>query len=285
MIRYREFEKASFADIFRIYISGSSSAGKTYFAKQLLQSGLLRYDRVYYFHPDFHEHCPVEWDKTLGKEVFYQAGLPSLSEMLEFPPNSCLVFDDLFSQCCESKDIDYLFRVLSSKRKLSVIIMTQRYFSDGKKRLGLSIRNCCNYHVLMNNSDARTNMNVANSMQLRPEITRALSENKTKLYPYIFIDKTNQARVNCLQVYVEIFGKHKEVIIGNMKYYLMSEADFKANFKVLSKNTAKSKKDKRGKRLVDRKPKRRRESSTSESESSQTSSGSDTQSDSSSEND
>ena len=122
-------------------------------------------------------------------------------------------------------------------------------------------------------------------MQMKPEITQALNENKTKLYPYIFIDKTNQARVNCLQVYVEIFGKHKEVIIGNMKYYLMSETDFKANFKVLSKNTAKSKKDKRGKRLVDRKPKRRRESSSSESESSQTSSGSDTQSDSSSESD
>lgn len=286
MIRYREFEKANFADIFRIYISGSSAAGKTYFSKQLLQSGLLRYDRVYYFHPDFHEHCPVEWDKTLGKDVFYQAGLPSLSEMLEFPPNSCLVFDDLFSQCCESKDIDYLFRVLSSKRKLSVIIMTQRYFSDGKNRLGLSIRNCCNYHVLMTNSDARTNMNVANSMQLKPEITRALSENKTKLYPYIFIDTTNQARVNCLQVYVEIFGKYKQIIIGNMKYYLLSEADFKANFKILSKNTAKTKKESTGKGKRSTAPKRKRprpkfQQFSTEDESSQTStsSGSDLHSD------
>ena len=48
--------------------------------------------------------------KNLGKEVFYQAGLPSLTEMLEFPPNSCLVFDDLFSQCCESKVLRFYVR-------------------------------------------------------------------------------------------------------------------------------------------------------------------------------
>ena len=69
--------------------------------------------------------------------------------------------------------------------------MTQRYFAEGK--CGLSIRNSSNYHVLMRNADARTNLNVANSMQLKPEITKAIDENKTKLYPYIFIDRTNQA--------------------------------------------------------------------------------------------
>ena len=241
MIRYREFKNASFAQIFRIYISGSSSAGKTYFARQLLNTKLLNYERVYYYHPDFHEHAPVEWDKSLGKQVFYQAGLPSLDEILELPEYSCLVFDDLFSQCCESKDIDYLFRVLSSKRNLNCIIMTQRYFAEGKNRLGLSIRNSCNYHVLMNNADARTNINVANSMQLKPEITRATEENKYKLYPYIFLDKTNQARVNGLQVYTDIFGRYKEVICGSMKFYLLSESDFKANFKVTDGNCAESK--------------------------------------------
>ena len=239
MIKYREFENASFAKIFRIYINGASSAGKTYFAKMLLESNLFDYKVIHYYHPDFHEHAPVDWHETMCKEVFYQAGIPTLSELLEIPENSCLVFDDLFSQCCESKDIDYLFRVLSSKRKLNVIIMTQRYFAEGKCRLGLSIRNSCNYHVLMNNADARTNLTVANAMQLKAEITRAIEENKTKLYPYIFLDRTNQARVNNLQVYTNIFGKYKQVICGSMKYYLLSESDFKANFRILGNNSAK----------------------------------------------
>ena len=236
MIRYREIPDFEFAKIFRIFISGSSSAGKTTFAKSLLDRGLFTYNRVYYYHPDFHEHAPVEWHNELDKPVLYQAGIPSLKELLEIPEYSCLVFDDLFTQCCESKDIDYLFRVLSSKRKLNVIIMTQRYFSDGK--CGLSIRNSSNYHVLMRNADARTNLLVANSMQLKPEITKAREINKQKLYPYIFIDRTNQARVNNLQIFTDILSTHLEVVIGQMKYYLISEADFTTSFTISGEDLA-----------------------------------------------
>ena len=236
MIRYREIANFEFAKIFRIFISGSSSAGKTTFAKSLLERGLFAYNRVYYFHPDFHEHAPVNWHNELDKPVLYQAGIPSLKDLLEIPEHSCLVFDDLFTQCCESKDIDYLFRVLSSKRKLNVIIMTQRYFSDGK--CGLSIRNSSNYHVLMRNADARTNLIVASSLQLKPEITKAIEINKQKLYPYIFIDRTNQARVNNLQIFTDILSRHLEVVIGRMKYYLISEADFTSSFTISGEDIA-----------------------------------------------
>ena len=120
--------------------------------------------------------------------------------------------------------------------------MTQRYFAEGK--CGLSIRNSSNYHVLMRNADARTNLNVANSMQLKPEIAKAIDENKSKLYPYIFIDRTNQARVNGLQIFIDILSKRYQVIIGRMKYYLISEADFSSNFTVKGKNIANANKKK-----------------------------------------
>ena len=239
MIRFREIKDFEFAKIFRIFISGSSSAGKTYFARELLKRNFFEYSRIYYYHPDFHEHSPVDWHLEFDKPVLYQAGVPSLKDLLEIPENSCLVFDDLFTQCCESKDIDYLFRVLSSKRKLNVVIMTQRYFAEtGKGKFGLSIRNSSNYHVLMRNADARTNLNVANALQLKPEITKAIEVNKQKLYPYIFIDRTNQARVNNLQIFTDILSKHLQVIIGRMIYYLISEADFKSSYKVTGPNIA-----------------------------------------------
>ena len=271
MIRYREIKSFQFADIFRIFISGSSATGKTYFAKALLKRNIFNFSRIYYFHPDFHEHSPVDWHEDFDKPVLYQAGIPSLKDLLEIPENSCLVFDDLFSQCCESKDIDYLFRVLSSKRKLNVIIMTQRYFAEGK--CGLSIRNSSNYHVLMRNADARTNLNVANSMQLKPEITKAIDENKNKLYPYIFIDRTNQARVNGLQIYIDILSKRFEVIIDRMKYFLISEADFKSCFTKSDKNIAYANK----KKSISRKRRQSTsdESSDSSSEGSQCDSSSD----------
>ena len=114
--------------------------------------------------------------------------------------------------------------------------MTQRYFADSK--LGLSIRNCCNYHVLMNNADAKTNLRVANYMQLKPEITFAVNQNKNNPYPYIFIDKTITSRVTGVQVYIDIFGRYKQAIIGSMKYYLLTEADFKASFSIEGENFA-----------------------------------------------
>ena len=236
MIRYREISNFSFSPIFRVFISGCSASGKTFFAHKLLDSNLVEYERIYYFHPDFHEKAPVTWHETLEKPVLYHPGIPSLEELLNIPEKSVLVFDDLMTQCCESKQIDYLFRVLSSKRKLNVIIMTQRYFSNGQ--CGLSIRNSSNYHVLLRNADARTNLLVANAMQLKPEITRAQAENKTRLYPYIFIDRTNEARVNNLQIFTDIFSSHKELIIGSMKYYLISESDFNQQYHCVGDNLA-----------------------------------------------
>ena len=245
MIRYREISSFQFAPIFRVFISGCSASGKTFFAHQLLKSNLIKYDRVYYFHPDFHEHSPVNWHESLDKPVLYHPGIPALEELLEIPEYSVLVFDDLMTQCCEAKQIDYLFRVLSSKRKLNVIIMTQRYFSNGRN--GLSIRNSSNYHVLLRNADARTNQLVANSMQLKTEITKAQAENKSRLYPYIFIDRTNEARVNNLQIYTNLFSSHKEVIIGSMKYYLISESDFNQQYHCVGDNLAKLNEDKTNK--------------------------------------
>ena len=225
-----------FAPIWRVFISGSSSAGKTYFARQLLQAKLFDFERIYYYHPDIQEDFPTDWQQFFSKPVFYQAGLPSIQDLLEIPTNSCVILDDLFREASSSKDIDYLFRVLSGKRKLHVIIMTQRYFSDGA--FALSIRNSSNYHVLMNNADSRINMRAANTLGLKNDFILAQKANKSKLYPYVFIDQTNKARVNGLQIYIDILSKHKEVIYNSMLGYWISNSDFKSNFHLIDKNTA-----------------------------------------------
>jgi len=114
--------------------------------------------------------------------------------------------------------------------------MTQRYFAEGS--CGLNIRNSSNFHVLMNNADERTNMRVAFSMNLAPEIRKAIAVNRQKLYPYILIDRTNIARVNGVQIYTDIFSKYKQVIVNSMPSYLISETDFKSKFQILDKTTA-----------------------------------------------
>ena len=235
MFKVREIEKAK-TDIWRVFISGSSGSGKTHFAKKLLQKKFFKFERIYYYHPDLQESFPTNWKDEFFEPVLYQAGIPTEDELLNIPQYSCIVLDDLFTKACESRLIDYLFRVLSSKKKIHCIIMTQRYFAEGSN--GLNIRNSSNFHVLLNNADERTNLRVSDSMNLRKEVNLAIKENQSDLYPYIFIDRTNYARVNGLQIYIDIFSRYQKAIHKLMLVYLVSEADFKSNFNLLDNHTA-----------------------------------------------
>ena len=232
-LRYKQID-FYFASICRIFISGSSSAGKTHFTYELLKAKYFDYDQIIYCHPDFHNEKPVEWHIP-GVKLFFQPGVPTKKDILDLPPNTVLVLDDLFQTASESLDIDYLFRVLSGKRKIHVIIMTQRYFVNTK--FAMSIRNSSNYHVLMNNADATVNLTAGRKMGLKTEITRAIELNQSKPYPYIFIDRTAAARSNGFSVFIELFGI-KEVVIGKMRYFMITESDFNSNFKQVGDNIA-----------------------------------------------
>ena len=226
-----------FSPVWRVFLSGSSSAGKTHFARQLLETELIDFEKIYYYHPDINETKPTDWGDHLSKPVLFEVGLPSLQDLLELPPKSCIILDDLFREASASRNIDYLFRVLSGKRKLHVIIMTQRYFAGGP--FSLSIRNSSNYHVLMNNADCRINERASNRLGLKTEFIVAQKYNQKRLYPYIFIDQTNQARVSNLQVYTDILSKHKKVVSNSMIYYLIAERDFIQNCEKIDQTTAK----------------------------------------------
>ena len=231
MIRYKEVQ-LEFAEIFRVFISGSSSAGKTYFARRLLELKLFDFDRVYYFHPDFHETSPVDWPF----DILYHPGLPTLEDLLEIPEKSCLIFDDLYHECVNSNEIDYLYRVLSSKRKLHCIVMTQRYFAQGKH--AVSIRNSSNYHVLMRNADERINLRAADSMNLKQEVLKANEFNENEMYPYMFIDRSNQARVTGIKVYIDLFSKCMKVIMGKKLKALVDWKEFTDQFRLIDQNVA-----------------------------------------------
>ena len=172
----------------------------------------------------------------------FQAGLPSKQELLELPSDSVLVIDDLYSEACKADHMSYLFRVLSGKKRLHVFIMTQRYCAESGK--GLNIRNSSNIHILMNNVNVRTNRAVCLSMGLKAEYEIAQKVNAKKLYPYILLDRSNEARVSGLQVYTDILSKYKQVILKQMVQYVISEADFLASYKIIDNDFAVQHEDK-----------------------------------------
>ena len=205
--------------IWRLFIAGSSSAGKTFFAGKLLESRQFTFKTVFYYSPDVLSESPVNWNVP----VHFRTGCPSEKDILAMPAYSVIVLDDLYDVCSESKTIDFLFRVLSSKKKIHVFVMSQRFFTKGK--FCLNIRNCCNFITLMTNCDAKLNERVGNTFNLKHDIAKAFAVQSENLYPYVFLDMTNKARVTGVKIYLDILSNHKVVLVNLMKYYLVPEQD------------------------------------------------------------
>ena len=234
-IRYREISTFQFSPIFRVIISGASQTGKTHFAEQLIKRNLFKCHRCYYFHPDCHENDPVDW--KLDIPVLFDSEFPTVETFMSMPENSCVVLDDLVEECFASKTIDYLFRVLSSKRKLHVILMSQRYYHAG--RYSLSIRNSSNYHILMRCVNKSMMSRIATDLGLKQEVTKAQELTTSKTYPYIFIDRNPIARANKCEVFIDVLGSTFVLVRGQMKYFLLAETEFKKCFDIIDCELAK----------------------------------------------
>ena len=114
--------------------------------------------------------------------------------------------------------------------------MTQRYFAQGKH--AVSIRNSSNYHVLMRNADERINLRAADAMNLKKEVLKANEINENEMYPYMFIDRSNYARVTGIKVYIDLFSKCMKVIMGTKLKALVDWQEFSSKFQILDQNVA-----------------------------------------------
>ena len=126
---------------FRMLISGSSGTDKTTFIEKLLKSNRIdrEFSTVFYCYPYTLGDPPVDWDQSLKCNVQFLTHLPDLRFFDTVEPNSLLILDDLWSETCKSKDLVAAFKVYSRKKKVSIIIVTQSYFSGGDE--GREIRN------------------------------------------------------------------------------------------------------------------------------------------------
>ena len=231
-----KIENEKFTLPFRIILSGSSGAGKTHFAGELLKNPNLfdgKIEFIYYFHPCYLDEAPVDWHESMSVPVSYQTGLPTMELLISMPPNSVIVLDDLMKKCNESETIDQLFRVVSGKRKISVMLMTQNYFGQGP--YARNIRNSCNYSVLMRNCcDATINRRAVKAMGLTKAFNLAELECKEKEYPYIFIDQSTKGQVTGYQVYTNIYDHYRKCYSNSgMPSYIIPEKDFLSVFNIL----------------------------------------------------
>ena len=260
-ISFKKISETKFSFPFRMLLSGSSECGKTFFAEKLLKHNDLFLEKIEYV--SYHYPCellepPVEWHNSLDIPVNYKIGLPTMNEIMEFPEKTCIVLDDLFDEVVKSKEMDHLFRVISSKRKLSIIVMTQYIFASGSNGISRQIRNNSNFTVLFRNC-ADVNMNKRASQQLgvSQAYQAAARAINTKKYPYFFIDQSPKGVIGAHQLYIDIFSKF-QVVYNNyaMKGYIIKEQDFKQILQITEKNKAVLKNENKSKKV--RKEKRKK---------------------------
>jgi len=210
-------DQVEFSYPYRMLISGSSGSGKTFFAEKLLSRADLfekRIEKILYFYPSFIDERPVKWDTSLDIPISYRRGLPKKEDIIDLKPHTTLVIDDNYDKAINCSFIDHLFRVMSRKRIINIILITQNNFMAG--RYGRNIRNSCNFTVLMRNSvDERINRRVANQMGLLKAFKTASEMTKHETFPYMFIDQTPLGNKSDCRFYVDIFASVQKVICNN----------------------------------------------------------------------
>ena len=237
----REVEKVNHVEFFkplRAIFSGSSQSGKTYLIGKMLerQKALFggEFELVKYYYPEYLEDCPVEWHENITTPITYNAGFPSKQDILELPEGSLLIIDDNMKKVVNSELMRQFFNVISGKRNLSIIVVTQNYFTQGQ--FSRDIRNSSNVVCLFRNcADASLNIRVARAFKLEKAYQAA--ENDVfadQVYPYIFINQSQRSQLSGYRVYTDILSKTKIAYsVDGMKGYILNEIDFKKIYKII----------------------------------------------------
>lgn len=227
---------SKFSFPFRMILAGSSGAGKTFFAGELLKKDLFEdsISAVHYYFPCYLTEPPVNWHRTLSIPVSYHVGLPTKSDLIQLEKKSCVVIDDSFDEALKSSAIDHLFRVISGKRNISVMIMTQNNFSKGK--YGREIRNSCNFSVLFRNCcDVSINENIARMAGMRKAYEAAILDLQGSKYPYVLLDQSQKGQLSPYRLYTDIFAEYPTCYsLDGMKAYVVGAQDFELFFHVIS---------------------------------------------------
>ena len=82
---------------------------------------------------------PVDWHVNTDSNVEYLTDLPDIKFFDTVEKHSLLVIDDLWTEMCKNLDMVKAFKVFSRKMNISIIAISQSYFSGGDS--GREIRN------------------------------------------------------------------------------------------------------------------------------------------------
>ena len=258
----------------RAIFSGSSQSGKTNLIGGIMknQKRLFGEDfsSIKYFYPEYLDDCPVDWHNFIETPISYKSGFPSKNDIDDLEPNSCIIIDDMMTRVVKSELMRQFFNVISGKRSISIICVTQNYFVQGP--FSRDIRNSTNFVCLFRNcADDKLNKRVAVALGITKAFSKAEEEVfQTQVYPYIFIDQTQRNQIYSWRVYTDILSKIRIAYnLNGMKGFVLPESEFLKTYRIIEEklksvsvveyeNKKKLLRDKVGGKSETRKEKRKR---------------------------
>ena len=262
------------ASPFRLIVAGGSGSGKTELVKRMIKEDLSkRFKDIHYCYPSYLTEIPADFSVP----VQYNAGLLSTSELKDIPDGSLIIIDDLMMESAANEDVAKLFTVVARKRNISVILLVQNIYQQGKYFRNIRL-NATGIIMFKFRAGRDVNKRLLRDLGLQDMISvdqldRALS----KKYSYILFDLHPDRHCDFGCVRSNIFDTNFRVFY-NMEYVAITKADFLKYFKIIEsksgkikaiKNEIEIKKKPDRKRKPERKPKsgKRRKYDSAESES------------------
>ena len=259
----------------RAIFSGSSQSGKTNLIGGIMKNQKRifgeEFSGIKYFYPEYLDECPVDWHNFISTPISYKSGFPTADDIGSLEPNSCIIIDDMMSRVVKSELMRQFFNVISGKRSISIICVTQNYFVQGP--FSRDIRNSTNYVCLFRNcADDKLNKRVAMALGITKAFAKAEEDVfQTQVYPYIFIDQTQRNQIYSWRVYTDILNKIRIAYnLNGMKGFVLPESEFIKAYKIIEErlktvsvseyeNTKKTlRREKIGSKSESRKEKRKR---------------------------
>ena len=257
-----EVESPKLQKPFRLIVAGGSGSGKSWFVKKLVEENHFQssFDEITYVYPDYLDECPTDYNTEQSVQCIQ--GLPDRNTLGSMKPNSLIILDDLMLEASKCDDIARLFTVIARKRNISVILIVQNIYQQGKqfRNIRLSATGIALFKFY---AGVDSNYRILRDVGLSSFLPRRLMEEVySKRYNYIYLDLHPNRHNDFSSIRGNIFNEFSRIYY-KMEYVAISKADFAKYFKIIEAKKGKVKAIKNGVEIKKKSKRRRKEKSPS----------------------
>ncbi len=214
---------------FRIIVAGASGAGKTEIVKKLVTEIHDDFESIHYCYPDYLTDIPTEFDA----DVHYHPGIFTTRELASVKDHSLLIIDDLMVEASSSCDINKLFTVIGRKRNISIILLVQNLYHQGKHFRNIRL-NATGFILFKFRAAFDVNLRLLKDIGLNATIKRSHLEGAlSRKYSYLFVDIHPNRHFDFGSIRDNIFNRTFSIFYENMEYIAIPRAEFMKYFKII----------------------------------------------------